>query len=337
VLISDMTPVVDVKDLTKVYENKTRALDGVDLRVEAGKIFALLGPNGAGKTTLMRILTTQIKPTAGGAYVCGFDVVRNSSEVRKSVGYVPQEMSVWTDISGFENLLIYAKIYDIPSPQRSMIIRNALEDMGLIEFKDSLVRTYSGGMVRRLEIACALLIKPKILFLDEPTIGLDPSARKIVWEKLTQFRREYGATVFFNTHYMDEADLYSDEIGIISKGKIVKAGSPDSLKHSLGGEVIIFTLGGNATYGEIRDEIGKLAFVSDVLTDDLELRVIVENAETALPDVMEVLRREDVSVKKISLTKPTLDDVFLMYAGSKLDSDHGIREIRQVRSMIKRG
>jgi len=332
-----MVSAVEIKGLTKVYEDKTRALDGVDLSVETGKIFALLGPNGAGKTTLMRILTTQIKPTAGTAYVYGFDVVRNSAQVRESVGYVPQEMSVWTDITGFENLLIYAKLYDIPSPERSTIMRNALEDMGLTEFKDNLVKTYSGGMVRRLEIACALLIRPKILFLDEPTIGLDPSARKIVWERLTQFRREYGATVFFNTHYMDEADLYSDEIGIINKGKIVKSGSPDALKHSLGGEVIIFTLAGNATYKGIRDEIGKLAFVSDVLINDQELRVIVENAETALPEVMVVLRRGDVSVEKISLNKPNLDDVFLMYAGSKLDLDHGIREIRQVRSMIKRG
>ncbi len=328
---------VDVRNLTKVYEDKTRALDGVDLKVEAGKIFALLGPNGAGKTTLMRILTTQIKPIAGEAYVSGLDVLRKDSEVRKVIGYVPQEMSVWTDITGFENLLIYAKIYGIPSEQRRTLLDNALEDMGLTDFKDHLVKTYSGGMIRRLETACALLIKPKILFLDEPTIGLDPAARKIVWEKLMEFKREFGTTVFFNTHYMDEADLYSDEIGIIHGGKIVKSGSPDALKHSLGGEVLLFTLESDIDFEDIRNKMRKLAFVSDTLINDLELRVIVEDAETALPHVMEILRRENIHIQKISLNKPTLDDVFLRYAGSRLESDHGIREIRQVRSMIKRG
>lgn len=216
---------VDVRGLTKVYEGKVRALDGVDLRVEAGRVFALLGPNGAGKTTLMRILTTQLKPTSGEAYVFGLDVVRKNAQVRRLVGYVPQEMSVWTDISGYENLLIYAKIYRLPSSKRREIIQDALKKMGLSEVANDLVKTYSGGMIRRLETACTMLIKPKILFLDEPTIGLDPSARKAVWEELTSFKKEYGVTVFFNTHYMDEADLYSDEIAIINDGKIVKRGT----------------------------------------------------------------------------------------------------------------
>lgn len=233
---------IEVRHLVKIYAGNVKALDGVDFEVNAGDIFALLGPNGSGKTTLMRILTTQFKPTSGEAYIFGFDVVKNDSEVRKSISYVPQETSVWTDISGFENLLIYAKIYGIPSNYRKNVIWDALESMGLDAIANNLVKTYSGGMIRRLEIACAMIIKPKLMFLDEPTIGLDPSARKAVWEKLTSFSKEYGTTIFFNTHYMDEADNYSDEIAIMDKGKMVKFGTASELKHSIRREVIQFNL-----------------------------------------------------------------------------------------------
>ncbi len=223
---------IEARQLRKVYDGRTKALDGVDLQVNPSEVFALLGPNGSGKTTLMRILTTQFRPTSGLARNFDLDVVSRGAEVRKMIGYVPQETSVWADISGFENLLIYSKIYGVPSSRRKKSIQDALSSMGLEEVATRMVKTYSGGMVRRLEIACALLVKPRILFLDEPTIGLDPSARKAVWENLTSFKKEYGTTVFFNTHYMDEADLYSDEIAIINRGKIVKSGNPSQLKES---------------------------------------------------------------------------------------------------------
>ncbi len=177
-------PAVDVHDLVKVFKGGTRALDGLSITVEPGTIFALLGPNGSGKTTLMRILTTQIKATSGTAGVFGLDVVSAGKKIRNLISYVPQEMSVWTDITGYENVLIYAKIYGIPSSERKQAVERALDDMGLVEAKNRLVKTYSGGMVRRLEITSALLIKPRMIFLDEPTIGLDPSARKTVWEKV---------------------------------------------------------------------------------------------------------------------------------------------------------
>jgi ABC-2 type transport system ATP-binding protein len=327
---------VDVRGLTKVYEGKVKALDGVDLQVEAGRVFALLGPNGAGKTTLVRILTTQLRPTSGEAQVFGLDVVRENAQVRRLVGYVPQEMSVWTDISGYENLLIYAKIYRLPSSTRREIIQDALKKMGLSEVADDLVKTYSGGMIRRLETACTMLIKPKILFLDEPTIGLDPSARKAVWEQLTSFKKEYGVTVFFCTHYMDEADLYSDEIAIINDGKIAKRGTAEELKRSVGGEVILLNLNDRVNE-DCLDKVRGLSLVSDVIANDSELSVLVKDAETVLPDVMEVLRVGCVNVNKISITKPTLDDVFLKYAGTRLEAGGRISEVRQVRRMIRRG
>lgn len=275
-----MEVAVDVQSLAKVYSGKTRALDGVDLKVEAGKIFALLGPNGAGKTTLIRILTTQLRPNSGVAYVFGLDVAHEGSKIRRLISYVPQEMSVWTDISGYENLLVYAKIFAIPSNERRKTIDEALGSVGLAEVANSLVKTYSGGMVRRLEIACAMLIKPKIMFLDEPTIGLDPSAKKVVWEKLTSFKKEYGVTVFFNTHYMDEADLYSDKIAIINRGRIVTLGTAEELKRSLGGEVILFSLENGGVKEGLVQKLKDSGFAKDVMVSNSELSVLVGEAET---------------------------------------------------------
>jgi ABC-2 type transport system ATP-binding protein len=331
-----MEHAVDVRGLTKVYEGKVRALDGVDLRVDAGKVFAVLGPNGAGKTTLIRILTTQLKPTSGAASVFGLDVVRDGAKIRRLVGYVPQEMSVWTDISGYENLLVYAKIYNVPSPKKR-VIEDVLGKMGLSDVGNQLVKTYSGGMIRRLEIACTLLTKPRILFLDEPTIGLDPSARKAVWEELASIREEHGSTIFFNTHYMDEADLYSDEIAIINGGKIVKLGTTAELKRSVGGEVIMLGIESNSVKQDTLNEIRKLNSVNDIIMNNSGLTVITKDAESLLPDVVEVLREEGISVTNASITKPTLDDVFQKYAGIRLESGGRISDVTQTRRMIKRG
>jgi ABC-2 type transport system ATP-binding protein len=328
---------IEVQELVKIYDGTLRALDGVDLSVKASDVFALLGPNGAGKTTLIRILTTQLKPAAGTAFIFGLNVVKHDAEIRKVMSYVPQEMSVWTDISGYENLLIYSKIYGLPSSQRKKTVGEALESMGLNEAANWLVRTYSGGMIRRLEVACALLIKPKILFLDEPTIGLDPAARKAVWEKILSFKKEIGTTVFFNTHYMNEADLYSDEIAIIDRGKIVTSGTATELKGSIRRDMIHISVREGSLGEGVVSKIKALRFVNDVTVNNSELTVTVGDAETALPNILEALRIESVAVEKISATKPTLDDVFLKYAGTTFAPVAGLKEVRQVRRMIKRG
>jgi ABC-2 type transport system ATP-binding protein len=285
----------------------------------------------------MRILTTQLKPTEGSARIFGLDVDREDAEVRRLIGYVPQEMSVWTDISGYENLLIYAKLYGLPASKRKEIVEDALRKMGLSAVKNSLLKVYSGGMIRRLEIACALLVKPKILLIDEPTIGLDPSARKVVWSELTSFKREYGVTVFFNTHYMDEADLYSDGIAIINNGKIVKVSTAEELKRSVGKDVISLVIDSDRLGGDCLKKLEHMQLVDDVIQKDLELRVVTRDAEIILPDVIETLRVGHVPIHKISMTRPTLDDVFLKYAGLRLDQNGRIGEARQVRSMIRRG
>jgi ABC-2 type transport system ATP-binding protein len=334
--VGELSSAVTVRNLVKVYEGGVKALNGINLDVDQGSIFSLIGPNGAGKTTLMRILTTQFKPTSGEAYVFGLNVVKHGDQVRKLISYVPQEISVWTDVSGYENLLIYAKIYRLPSSERRKAVEEALENMGLTEFRNSLVNTYSGGMIRRLEIASALMTKPKILFLDEPTIGLDPSARKAIWEKLISFKKDYGVTVFFNTHYMDEAEHYSDEVAIINRGAIVKSGTVKELEQSLGGEVIHLNLNTSSLKGLLK-RVRELNGVREVVFNDSEIMVIVNDAETTLPSIMEAARVEEVAVKRVSMTKPSLDDVFLKYAGAKLESGGRVVEVKQLRGAIKRG
>jgi ABC-2 type transport system ATP-binding protein len=320
-----MTFAIAARGLKKVYKGSVEALAGVDLDVKAGDIFALLGPNGAGKTTLMRILTTQFKPTSGEAHIFGLDVVHEGAEVRKVIGYVPQETSVWSDINGYENLLIYAKIFGLPSGSRKEVIYDMLESMGLRAVAGQLVKNYSGGMIRKLEIACAMLIRPKILFLDEPTLGLDPAARIAVWEKLTSFKEEFGTTVFFSTHYMDEANAYSDELAIINMGRMVTSGTAEDLKHSLRGELIKFSLSDRRVDERTLARIRGLERVNSVVVTDSTLNVTVEDAETALPGVMDVLRSGEIPVVRIATTKPTLDDVFLRYAGTTRGSDAGAR------------
>ncbi|HPW73427.1 MAG TPA: ATP-binding cassette domain-containing protein [Methanothrix sp.] len=310
-----MACAIDVRQLSKLYNGGIKALDGLDLRVKAAKVFAFLGPNGSGKTTLMRILTTQIRPTSGSAYIFGLDTVKSGQEIRKIIGYVPQETSVWLDISGYENLLIYSKIYGVPSKMREKRIQDTLQSMGIEEVADRMVKSYSGGMVRRLEIACALLVGPRVLFLDEPTIGLDPSARKAIWENLISFKQEYGTTVFFNTHYMDEADLYSDEIAIIDKGRIVKSGTASELKQSLRSE-IIQVYSHDRIGGRVLKSIRDLAFVQGVIDNNSHLEIIVGDSETRLPLILDLLRGEGISLERICTAKPTLDDVFLNYAGA---------------------
>ncbi len=202
--------------------------------MEPGEIFGLLGPNGAGKTTTIKMLTTLLPPTAGTARVAGYDVVRDAASVRRVIGYVPQLISADGSLTGYENLLIFAKLYDLPRRDRETRVRDALAYMGLTEAADKLVREYSGGMIRRLEIAQAMLHRPPVLFLDEPTVGLDPGARNAVWEFVERLQRDYGTTIVLTTHLMEEADSLCDRVAIMHRGKVVAAGPPATLKAALG-------------------------------------------------------------------------------------------------------
>jgi ABC-2 type transport system ATP-binding protein len=211
------------------------AVDSLTISVEAGEVFGLLGPNGAGKSTAIKMLTTLLPPTSGTARVAGLDITARAADVRRAIGYVPQMLSADGSLTGYENLLISAKLYDIPRAQRQARVHNALEFIGLTNAADKLVREYSGGMIRRLEIAQAMMHHPPLLFLDEPTVGLDPLARRTVWEHLQQLREEFGTTIFLTTHLMEEADNLCGRLAIMQRGKVVALGSPAELTASIGG------------------------------------------------------------------------------------------------------
>lgn len=228
-------PAVETIGLTRRFGTLT-AVNSLDLSVAHGSIFGLLGPNGAGKTTTIKMLTTMLEPSAGTARVAGYDVVGNSVQVRRVIGYVSQMLSADGALTGFENLLLFARIYGIPQRERKARILDALEFMGLKDSTDVLVRNYSGGMIRRLEIAQSMLHRPVVLFLDEPTVGLDPMARHIVWQHLRDLRSRFGTTILMTTHDMEEADNLCEQLAIMHRGQVVALGSPESMKAQVGPE-----------------------------------------------------------------------------------------------------
>jgi ABC-2 type transport system ATP-binding protein len=253
-------PVIVTDRLTRVF-GELVAVDHLDLEVERGVIFGLLGPNGAGKSTTIKVLTTLLPPTSGGARVAGFDVSRQAAAVRRHIGYVPQLLSADGGLTGRENLSLSARLYRVPGAERRRRIADALAFMDLADSADHLVRTYSGGMIRRLEVAQAMLHEPEVLFLDEPTIGLDPVARRAVWERLLELKRRSGMTILLTTHDMEEADALCDQLAIMHQGVVALAGPPGALKDALGPgatleDVFVETVGGSieegGTYRDVR-------------------------------------------------------------------------------------
>ncbi len=246
--------ILEIRELTRRFAALT-AVDRLSLSIDEGEVFGLLGPNGAGKTTTIKMLTTLLPPTSGSAQIDGFDVARQAREVRRIIGYVPQMLSADGTLTGYENLLVFARLYELPRGERRDRVLAALEFMGLSDVADRLVRQYSGGMIRRLEIAQSLLHRPRVLFLDEPTVGLDPVARRAVWDHIGESRARLGATIVLTTHQMEEADSLCGRIAIMHRGTVVALGSPTALKDSIGGaqatldEVFIHYTGSNLEPG----------------------------------------------------------------------------------------
>jgi ABC-2 type transport system ATP-binding protein len=313
---------IETKDLTKNYGDLC-AVDHLCLSIN-NEIFALLGPNGSGKTTTVLMLTTLLHPTEGGAAVCGYDVTKNGEEVRKKISYVPQDMAVDIKLTGRENVRFFADLYAVP--HTSDRVDEVLAVMELTDRADDLIRTYSGGMRRRLELAQALVHEPAVLFLDEPTIGLDVAARKKIWEHIRALRKK-GMTIFVTTHYMDEADQFCDRVGIISKGKIAALGSPIDLKARLMKDVITVRVEGPCK----PPPVPGIIFVGQ--TED-EVSFTAENGREALPTLADALTRSGIKVRAMSLREPTLDDVFLQAVG-KQEEPHGFED-GKFRIMLRR-
>jgi ABC-2 type transport system ATP-binding protein len=311
------TAIVKVEGLSKVF-GQLKAVDGVSFEIEEGEIFGFLGPNGAGKTTTINMLTTLLKSSGGTAEIDGLDIHKHPNEVRRTVGVVPQEYTADEDLTGLQNILLCADLYGIPRSDSKPHAEELLKLVELYDAADRKVSTYSGGMRRRLELACGLINYPKLLFLDEPTLGLDVQTRTAVWSYIRMLKEEYRMTLFMTTHYLEEADSLCDRIAIIDHGHIIRIGTPSELKASIGGDVIV--VGVAETGPDISADIAGLPLVKEVKKTDHEYRIKSEVGEESSIQIIDLVRSKGLHVTKISLTKPTLDEAYLEFTG------HGIRE-----------
>lgn len=322
---------VVVEGLTKIYP-RVKAVDEVSFTVDGGEIFGLLGPNGAGKTTTVRMLLTLIKPTSGRMSVFGIDGLTHPEKVRQMAGYVPQDVSVDGELTGYENILMYSKLYGVPGKERGRRIKDVLGYLDLQDRADDMVSTYSGGMMRRLEIAQTLVNRPRILFLDEPSIGLDPAAQRAIWELVNRLRDEFGATIFLTTHDMNEADTLCDRIGIMDKGRLVIIGQPSQLKATVGGDVLII----NSKTPDCVNKLKELGYSIVSESSGGQFDLLVSNGEALIPHLLESLKAVGVEVEAVSLKKPTLGDVFLKYTGARMEGGETWIEARRARRTFRR-
>ncbi|HLE47855.1 MAG TPA: ATP-binding cassette domain-containing protein [Candidatus Thermoplasmatota archaeon] len=310
-----MTAAIQTRQLVKHYGD-VKAVDGVDLNVERGELYGFLGPNGAGKTTTISILSTMLKPTSGEARVAGLDVLTQSYAVRKRIGIVFQDPSLDEELTGRENMVFHARLYKVPRAERDRRIDDLLAMVDLRDRQNSRVKEYSGGMRRRLELARGLLHNPEVLFLDEPTLGLDPQTRNHIWDYIRRLNKERGVTMMLTTHYMEEADMLCNRIGIIDKGRIVAEGTPAELKAQLGGDLVYVEVEG--ANGKVPDAIKALPFVRSAIATTSGVQLEVQNGESAIPKILDAVRGSGGVVQSINLKKPTLNDVFVKHTGRQI-------------------
>jgi ABC-2 type transport system ATP-binding protein len=305
---------IEASDLRKTYKGGIRALDGLSLEVEAGSIFGLLGPNGAGKSTAVKILTTLTRADSGEARVAGLDVVRDAEQVRRSIGVVGQKPGLDPDATGRENLEMQAELYGVHGAARRERVDELLERLGLAEASRRLAKTYSGGMQRRLDVALGLVHRPKVLFLDEPTTGLDPEARAELWQEIERLAGDEEMTIMLTTHYLEEADRLASRLVIVDRGHVVVQGSPDDLKRELRGDTVQVELV-ESSNGDAWAAVHALPGLSELTVEDRLLRARVDNGAAAIPSVISALERDGLRVVSATIARPSLDDVYLRHAG----------------------
>ena len=315
-----MTPApkaIEVLNIVKRYGNFT-AVDGVSFDVAEGEIFGLLGPNGAGKSTLIRMMTTLLEITSGSAMIDGYDVRKDPNKARRRIGVIPQAMTSDGDLTVWENLSIYSKLYGIPAAERESSINELLELVDLKQWRDAPARNLSGGMRRRLEIARGLVHRPNIFFLDEPTTGLDPVSRVAVWEMITAIKQKRNLTVLITTHYMDEADRLCDRIAIVDHGKLVALDSPRALKASIPGSSVIEAQFMNTPAGW-QETLAKLSSVNSVQPEGADMyRLLTDDGPQTTTALVETAIQSKVVIKSLTVQSTTLDDVFVHYTGRQL-------------------
>ena len=306
-----------------------KAVNDISFSVKDGEIFGFLGPNGAGKSTTMMILTTLLKPTSGQALVSGFDVRENPKEVRQRIGYVQQETTVDEYLTGRENLVLQARLNHIPKNQIDKNIDEVLELIELSDKQNEPVVNYSGGMRKRLDIAGGLLHRPKVLFLDEPTVGLDIQTRRKIWEYIKKIHKEFDMTIFLTTHYMEEADQLCDRIGIIDEGKIQVIDSPENMKNAMGKEVISLKIEDGVAKVHFIEELEKIELVNKINKDDEKIVLFASKGTEVIPKIFQIASTMKIKITSISLTSPTLDDVFISYTGHEIRDEGGFNRKKE--------
>ena len=330
-----LMPGIDVRNIVKQFGDFT-AVKGITFDVQEGEIFGLLGPNGAGKSTLIRMLVTLLAPTSGTALVNGFDIVKHSDEVRRSIGVIPQAMTSDLELSVEENLIIFAKLYGVPRDRRERLIDELLQSVELSEWRHAQVKNLSGGMRRRVEIARGLVHEPRIFFLDEPTTGLDPVSRVHVWEMLQRIKSQRNLTVLITTHYMDEADKLCDRMAIVDHGELKALDSPIRLKMSIPGKNVLEVSFASTPPGW-RGRLETLPDVESVSGDDHIFRITSQNGPATTLSLMEAAANAGIDVQSLSVQSTTLDDVFVHYTGRGLRDSLQEASAKDSPFMMRRG
>lgn len=317
-----LTAVIETNNLKKVFPGKGKtapveAVSGVSFAVGQGEIFGLLGPNGAGKTTMMRMLSTLLTPTAGDARVVGFDLTREASEIRKHIGYVSQVGGMQRELTGRENLRFQARLYGMETPAAEQRVAELIDKLGAASFADRKTITYSGGQRRLFDLACGIVHQPKLLFLDEPSTGLDPQNRSHVWEQVKKLHAT-GTSVFLTTHYLDEADALCHRVAIVDRGTIVAIGTPNELKKQIAGDIVALEFEDETTAQNAAATLRNISFIREAKSVDRGIHLYVDYGSENLPQIMRILSEKNIAPKSIQLSRPSLDDVFLKLTGRSL-------------------
>ncbi|MFQ5440940.1 MAG: ATP-binding cassette domain-containing protein [Nitrosopumilaceae archaeon] len=326
---------IETKSLSKSFGD-VKAVNDISFSVDDGEIFGFLGPNGAGKSTTMMILTTLLKPSSGQALVSGFNVKTQPKKVRQKIGYVQQESTVDEYLSGRENLILQARLNHIPKDQIDSRIDEVLKLIELSDKQNDAVVTYSGGMRKRLDIAGGLLHRPKVLFLDEPTVGLDIQTRRKIWEYIKKIHLEFEMTIFLSTHYMEEADKLCDRIGIIDGGKIQVIDSPQNMKNDMGNEVISIGVEKVDGLDKFLSKLHSIELIKKINEDQDKITLFASKGTEVIPKIFQIASELKVKINSISLTEPTLDDVFISYTGHEIRSDEGGFNRKREHAKMKR-
>lgn len=326
---------IEIKHLTKKF-GKFTAVNNISFSVRKGELFGFLGPNGAGKTTTIRMLTTLSKKSSGQAKVVGYDVEKNQNEVRKNIGIVFQDPSLDDKLTGRENLEFHAILYKIDKPTRTKKINEVLKLVELEDKADVLVEHYSGGMKRRLEIGRGLIHNPAVLFLDEPTLGLDVQTRRKIWDYIKKLNKEHGVTLLLTTHYIEEAEYLCDRVAFIDHGKIVAIDTPTALKNSLGSDIVSLEVSGNAT--ALKPRLSRLKWVKSVTLHGTTVSISLNKGEEHIPEIVDIANKAGVKVDSVHFHKPSLEDVFIYLTGKTIREEEGAGGMKEhMRSFARRG